>query len=158
MASATIGAAKEERENYSGRKMIQEFKDYCIKEVFQPNAENLMAWDTLHNDNKIRETFGSKDDIFKFGLQEKYRIYLQRYAWICAKIVNGKVVTPAFGSIRRNSLGEQQDTSTMNRTELDFQLERERVLIRNAYLRVKVFGLDVKAYRRLVDEALAEFE
>lgn len=158
MSSATIAVAKEERENYSGRKMIQAFKQYCANNDVELSAENLETWDGDHNEFKIRETFGSRDEVYNFGLRESYRIYLTRYSWICAKVVKGKKITAGHSGIRKNSLGVQQDTATMNRIELDYQLERERALIKNAYLRVKLFGLDVRAYRKIVDEALAEFE
>lgn len=155
MSTAAV-VIKEERENYSGRKMMSDFREYCINKGQEFTEDVLRSWDEQYNNHKIRDSFGSKDRVYEAGMRHMYRQYLDRYNYILVKLASGKSVR--LSAIRTDSSGRRSHLSAMTRPDLEYNIERIKAEIKTQYDRVKIFGMDVRAFRTAVNEAIDEIE
>jgi hypothetical protein len=59
--------------------MLQTFKVWCIANAIPVRAKHLITWDEKLNNSALANSFGSDEDLRKYGLQVKFSQLLSKY-------------------------------------------------------------------------------
>ena len=145
-------SARTERENYSGRVMIQSFREHCNKRKISVTEDALWRWDEKCNNSRIQKSFGTAAEIRHKALRMLYREYLDNYSKISIQVPGEAKTVPGAG-IKPDGRGNRRFLGDMDREGLDFCQKKVKAEIYNAAIRAKFYGLTVKIVRALVDEA-----
>lgn len=153
---STVAEVREERETHNGRKIIAAFRAYHEERGLELSVDNLRAWDVAHNHSRILQSFGTEAEIREKGLQIFYREYLNRFTTAVIQMKGGKAFR--ISCVRTKADGSRGHVAVMGRVDLDFNIDKIKAEIKTSYQRAALLGLDIRAFRKIVNDALDQIE
>lgn len=149
---------KQKRKEFDGRETYERFAAYCKKAGLELTEETLALWDAQHNESRIRESFGSREDVYQRGLKELYRRFLSDN---CLRIPNGapvrlpsgRVYQPTVRELRR-SAGESIQLREVTAKQTEVIREQFRIELRQLLRTQKFFNMAAGDIRQIVKDEL----